>query len=809
MKKLILFLNVLFIINSAIAQTIFGVDVSAFNGTSNYWPQIEAANKKFAYIYATGGATQTSSMFYNNVSNASSTNVVIGAYHYAYPDSQNDAVDEANHFISVASSIFGNSYLPPALDLEEPEYSNFLANYSLLDIANWVNDWSSTVYNSGQTNGRWPVLYVTRCIATDLFPYYQNGTINANIKLWIADTDNTAGSPGTYCYGNSWSGWPWLFHQYFQPSSASSDPYTGMDLNVFNGDINDFNNLIGGGISTPVNDECSNAITLQSNLNCNYTSGTVDGATPDNSLADASCDNYQYNSLAAGVFYKFTAVSNSHTIFVDPVSDLDPVVALYEGNCNNLTEIDCADIGGGNGQSETINATNLSIGQTYWIRIYDWGNLPPSNGNFNICITHTNTGLPDIIVENESVNPTSVIAGNSINVSCRIRNDSNYDATNSGSVGYYLSTNATYDNSDIYLGHNYFGTLYANDYSDENRNLVIPSNTQTGNYYVLFYADYQENIDEGNNENNNIEPVSLAVTNTSSLTYVPDDNFEQALIDLGYDDVLDNYVLTSNISGITTLNVSNRNISDLTGIEDFTSLEELYCQNNQLTFLNVTQNSNLETLWFYSNQVGSINLSNNLLLTSLNCSQNILSSIDVSSNINLYAFICFSNLLTSIDLSQNPNLSYFKCYSNQLEHLNLKNGNNGNLSLMWAYSNPELSCIQVDDEVSANNGTGVYSNWLVESGVSYSENCALVIDSNILYQNISIYPNPTTGVFYINNPKNIELNNYVVTNSLGQEIKKGKLIDSKINLSNLNSGIYFIKLQIEKNEKITFKIIKQ
>ena len=28
-------------------------------------------------------------------------------------------------------------------------------------------------------------------------------------------------------------------------------------------------------------------------------------------------------------------------------------------------------------------------------------------------------------------------------------------------------------------------------------------------------------------------------------TYVPDDNFEQALIDLGYDDVLDDYVLTA------------------------------------------------------------------------------------------------------------------------------------------------------------------------------------------------------------------------------------------------------------------------
>ena len=43
---------------------------------------------------------------------------------------------------------------------------------------------------------------------------------------------------------------------------------------------------------------------------------------------------------------------------------------------------------------------------------------------------------------------------------------------------------------------------------------------------------------------------------TLAQTYVPDDNFEQALIDQGYDDVLDDYVLTENISDLTTLNVN-------------------------------------------------------------------------------------------------------------------------------------------------------------------------------------------------------------------------------------------------------------
>ena len=52
-------------------------------------------------------------------------------------------------------------------------------------------------------------------------------------------------------------------------------------------------------------------------------------------------------------------------------------------------------------------------------------------------------------------------------------------------------------------------------------------------------------------------------------TYVPDDNFEQRLIDLGFDDVLDDYVLTENINSVEDLYINNSNISNLTGIEDF------------------------------------------------------------------------------------------------------------------------------------------------------------------------------------------------------------------------------------------------
>ena len=90
-------------------------------------------------------------------------------------------------------------------------------------------------------------------------------------------------------------------------------------------------------------------------------------------------------------------------------------------------------------------------------------------------------------------------------------------------------------------------------------------------------------------------------------TYVPDDSFEQALISLGYDNVLDDSVVTASIDTITSLDISHLGdlsvkptlrdkIYDLKGIENFTALEELYCQDNHLTSLDLSQNTNLTYL---------------------------------------------------------------------------------------------------------------------------------------------------------------------------------------------------------------------
>ena len=103
--------------------------------------------------------------------------------------------------------------------------------------------------------------------------------------------------------------------------------------------------------------------------------------------------------------------------------------------------------------------------------------------------------------------------------------------------------------------------------------------------------------------------LALPLIGFGQQTYVPDDNFEQALINLGYDNVLDDYVLTANINSVSSLTVGGQNIADLTGIEDFTALTTLYCYWNQLTSLNVSQNIALTILSCENNQLTSLNVS--------------------------------------------------------------------------------------------------------------------------------------------------------------------------------------------------------
>ena len=186
---------------------------------------------------------------------------------------------------------------------------------------------------------------------------------------------------------------------------------------------------------------------------------------------------------------------------------------------------------------------------------------------------------------------------------------------------------------------------------------------------------------------------------TSQYTAIPDQNFEQVLIDLGYDNVIDGQVLTSNIDTITVLNVEYKNISDLTGIEDFNALTHLSCSGNLLMSLDLSNNTTLTYLQSSPNySLTSLDVSGCNALTYLNCEGTQLTSLDVSQNIALTKLVCSHSQLTSLDVSQNTVLDSLLCDFNQLTSLDVSGCNA--LTYLNCRWNPPLTSLDVSQNTA-------------------------------------------------------------------------------------------------------------
>ncbi|WCO03461.1 T9SS type A sorting domain-containing protein [Psychroserpens ponticola] len=349
----------------------------------------------------------------------------------------------------------------------------------------------------------------------------------------------------------------------------------------------------------------------------------------------------------------------------------------------------------------------------------------------------------------------------------------------------------------------------------------------------------------------------------SQNTFVPDDNFEQALIDLGLDSgPLDDFVPTAMINTVTYLNISEKNISELTGIEDFaaldhldvyindlqtldvsnnqqlrllrcyqndltnltlgsnTALEQVWTYdnylttidvsglpnldrlsilNNDLVSLDVTNNLQLRLLWCYDNEIPVLDVSNNTQLELLWCSGNTIESLDLSNSVNLNTILCHQNNITTLDLSNNSLLTYLSCYTNELTYLNVKNGNNTNVTNFQANGNPDLDCIEVDDA----NYSEV--NWIyVDSNANFNGDCNNLSLDDFLVGQIQIFPNPTSDTITIQN-LNGQSFYFELYDVSGKKLMKTKL--NTIDVSNLNSGLYFLKM-VSNSVILTKKVIK-
>ena len=262
-------------------------------------------------------------------------------------------------------------------------------------------------------------------------------------------------------------------------------------------------------------------------------------------------------------------------------------------------------------------------------------------------------------------------------------------------------------------------------------------------------------------------PVTPKVRIAIDKENFPDDIFREYLLDQDYGQ--DGVLTEREIMNITEIDVYDMEISSLQGIEYFTALTvldcednelttldiskntalvKLYCGMNYLTSLDITNNVALKRLLCYNNELTSLDVSKNTALTYLDCEENKITALDVSmctelealtcgyneltqldiSNLTYLEYLyCYDNYLTTLDVSNNPNLEDLECEDNQISSLNISNNpylylvycDGNQISSLDVSKNTELRYLSITrNKISGQNMDNLISSLLQYEGTS-------------------------------------------------------------------------------------------
>lgn len=196
---------------------------------------------------------------------------------------------------------------------------------------------------------------------------------------------------------------------------------------------------------------------------------------------------------------------------------------------------------------------------------------------------------------------------------------------------------------------------------------------------VLFFSNCNYGQNNFTNQDHQKSNTKISEAAQEGIVYIPDKKFKSYLLsNVAINTNGDNEISTAEANAFTgRIYCFDMGISDLTGIEAFTSLTSLHCGLNRLTSLNINKNKALKTLNCSLNQLTSLNIQNNTNLLELDCSQNKITELNTSNNTQLTELHCFVNKLINLDVSNLKALQILICSTNQLTELDLRN----NLSL--------------------------------------------------------------------------------------------------------------------------------
>lgn len=195
---------------------------------------------------------------------------------------------------------------------------------------------------------------------------------------------------------------------------------------------------------------------------------------------------------------------------------------------------------------------------------------------------------------------------------------------------------------------------------------------------------------------NTQQNISQTITITQSaipVLNIPDPNFKAYLV-ANYDQNNDNEISLFEIEKLMSLTVSSLSIASLEGIEYFTNLQSLSCDNNSLTELDLSKNTQLTGLACGYNKISNLILPPNAeKMTSFSCCENKLTDkLDCSNWANLTNLDCHNNNFTALDLTGCSELIGLSCGGNNLTSLNVQDCSN--LTILQCGSN-KLSSLDI------------------------------------------------------------------------------------------------------------------
>lgn len=323
---------------------------------------------------------------------------------------------------------------------------------------------------------------------------------------------------------------------------------------------------------------------------------------------------------------------------------------------------------------------------------------------------------------------------------------------------------------------------------------------------------------------------------TAQIINIPDVNFKAKLMQSGPSESIaqdidfnfvkidtndDNEIDVAEASVIYFLEVNVGNINSLSGIENFSNLRGLECYGNNLTSLSpISGLSQLSWLSCSDNQITSLDAIENLTgITDLGITSNPVVSVNLSNLHQLWRLWAEDTQLTEINLcgtsvrwlwaTENPNLTslYLK---NGVVSSDLARSSNQIPPPLHNFefrNNPALNYICYDDGELEAVMYGIYGNTAPTTlTTSCDSECSLSVESPIANNQISFYPNPTSGLINIIISNNQAVDKIAVSNVLGQTVMTTES-SATIDIGNLTKGTYLLTVETDSGKEIQ-RIIK-